>query len=311
VQVGVGYIRTMPSSNFRILTYGRLSAEFKYFVDHNYPELDCLRCDSRQELQQLVPTVDALAGFDFTRNLQLSHIRWFHSFAAGVDSLIGRRFSPECVITRTSGQLGPRIGEYCLAYILYDLKGVDRVLRQKKDLKWRQFDLSSIREQKVMVLGTGTIGAGIAKILKPLCKVLVGVSRSGSMVEPFDRVFQLETLGDSLDFDVVINALPLTEHTRERINVSFFRRFSRVHYINVGRGATNSEPDLINALNEGNVRRAVLDVFSTEPLPDSSMLWTHPDIIITPHHSGLTTIEDVKESFIEVYPLVGSGTKNV
>lgn len=300
----------MFKEKFKFLSYGRLSLEFKDYVDKFYSEVECKQCSSRDELENLLPEVNALAGFDFVRNLDLSHIKWYHSFAAGVDTLVGKNFNSECIITRTSGQLGPRIGEYCLAYILHDLKGLPRVKEQQVQHHWSQFDLPALKDQRILILGTGTIGEGVAKILKPLCAEVVGVNRIGSEKSNFSRVISFQRIGDIDRYDIVINALPLTHQTRGLVSASFFSKLQNVLFINVGRGATISESDLLEALSAGTVRAAVLDVFVEEPLPENSEFWKHKNIIVTPHHSGLTTIEDVIESFEIVYPLVRSGKKN-
>ncbi len=80
--------------------------------------------------------------------------------------------------------------------------------------------------------------------------------------------------------------------------------------MNVGRGKSLVEDDLLWALENGHVRKAVLDVYQTEPLPSDSPLWDHSGVIMTPHHSGLTTFEDIRKSFEESVKAIKSGTRN-
>jgi phosphoglycerate dehydrogenase-like enzyme len=81
-------------------------------------------------------------------------------------------------------------------------------------------------------------------------------------------------------------------------------------FINIGRGNSVNEEDLIKALDRKNLRQAILDVFKQEPLPENSPLWDHPKCIITPHISGITLLEDVKQSFKIAYEALKSGEES-
>jgi len=90
-------------------------------------------------------------------------------------------------------------------------------------------------------------------------------------------------------------------------NKDIFRKLHSVIFINIGRGLSVDVPDLLSAIAAGNIEYAVLDVFEEEPLPANSPLWLNPKVFVTPHHSGITDFEDIKDSFTEVYSALKEG----
>ena len=78
-------------------------------------------------------------------------------------------------------------------------------------------------------------------------------------------------------------------------------------FLNVGRGDVVKESTLLRALEKGHISAAILDVFETEPLPSDSPLWDHPDVVISPHVSGLTQASDVPKIFSSNYDLFVNG----
>ena len=75
----------------------------------------------------------------------------------------------------------------------------------------------------------------------------------------------------------------------------------------MGRGKTVKEPALIKALDDGRVRKAILDVFSSEPLSSDSLLWSKPNVVITPHISAITSVEEGIECFVKTLQQLESG----
>ncbi|MEN8248776.1 MAG: NAD(P)-dependent oxidoreductase, partial [Bacteroidota bacterium] len=233
----------------------------------------------------------------------ISSLSWIHTFGAGVDSFMKLdNLSNKTVISRTTGKLGHKIGEYCLTYILLDIKNVHSIYRNQAIGHWEQLYQQYLDNQKVLILGTGHVGKGIAGVLKGRCATISGLSRSLQSCHEFDRMYSWQDLEDlDKEYDIIINTLPNTQKTFNIIDNRFFSHFRNIHFINVGRGETVNEDDLLRALESGFVRRATLDVFKTEPLPESSALWDHDKIVITPHQSGITDVDDVISSFDQAY----------
>ncbi|WP_296621964.1 D-2-hydroxyacid dehydrogenase [Marivirga sp.] len=292
-----------------ILTYGHLAEGFQTFVAKEYPELNCLLAHDKQEAEQLLPKAQYVAGFNFLSKMDIGHLEWIHSFGAGVDSFMKLELPEDCLLTKTKGKMGQRMSEYCLTYILQDLNKTELYKINQASKTWNQVVPKSLSKQSVIFFGTGNISTDIAQVLQPMVKNIVGVNTSGKNKEFFDVCLSIENLDmGSLEANsIIINTLPSTKGTQNLFNKNFFSKLENVLFINIGRGNSVKEEDLIEALDQKYIRQAILDVFKEEPLPADSPLWEHPQCIVTPHISGITLLEDVKQSFKLAYEAVKSG----
>lgn len=224
----------------------------------------------------------------------LSNYTWVHSTGAGVDAICAALapLKTPPPVTRTTGRMGQQIGEYCLAYGLAHLQKMAERRARQAERVWDRDQLAPdyCFEADVAVLGTGSIGSGVAQAFAALGAAVTGYSRSGRAAEGFVSVRPLQDFAGG--HDIVVAALPLTAETRGLVGAPLLGRLQSALLINVGRGATVDEAALKAALEEGALAHAVLDVFAEEPLPEASWLWAHPQITVTPHVSGLTLPED-------------------
>lgn len=300
----------MPKTN--ILTYGHLAEGFQAFIAQEYPELNCLLATDKEEVEKLLPKVNYVAGFNFLSKMDISHLKWIHSFGAGVDSFMKLKLPEQCTLTKTKGKMGQRMSEYCLTYILQDLNKTELYKLNQASKTWDQVVPKSLSKQSVILFGTGNISTDIAQVLQPMVKNIVGVNTSGKNKEFFDVCLPIDKLdmGNLEANSIIINTLPATQNTLDLFNKDFFSQLENVLFINIGRGNSVNEEDLIEALDQKYLRQAVLDVFKEEPLPHDSPLWEHPKCIVTPHISGITLLEDVKQSFKLAYEAIKSGEDN-
>lgn len=262
--------------------------DFRFLPEENLTQAD-------------VSWADALVSFNITSNYDFSQLKWIHSLGAGVDRFVFKKDWHEGVLlTRTICSFGQRIGEYCLSYILKDLQFHDQFHEFKEQKKWQPMTPKLLTEQKVLIYGTGEIGQTIAKMFSGLGVEVCGVSLSGKEKEFFKEVWTTDAHVSRLpEFDYLINTMPLTERTARFFNGTIFSHLKDVGFINVGRGASLDEPALLVALENKQVRFAVLDVFNDEPLPTENPLWAHPKVQITPHISAVTTPQEGAECFLE------------
>lgn len=243
---------------------------------------------------------DTYVGFRPTPNFEFGNIKWVHSLAAGVDSFMDLEWKKDVLLTRTIDVFGPKMSQYCLSYILQDSQLHEEFANLQTKSQWKFQIPKSLENQKVVIIGTGEIGGYIGRTLSILGMNVYGVSTSGNHKPFFEKVVSFNEADSVLDnSDWVICVLPSTNETQGIIKENVFKNLNQAGFINVGRGVTVSEESLIQALNKGNVRKAILDVFSVEPLPEDSVLWQMSNVKITPHISAVTLPSDGVKCFIE------------
>lgn len=149
----------------------------------------------------------------------------------------------------------------------------------------------------VGVLGLGVLGARVARALASLGLPVRGYSRSPKTVEGIATFAGRDALPPFLDgLKLLVNLLPSTPETDGILNRETFSHLAPGAYlVNLARGAHLVEPDLIEALGNGRLAAATLDVFAQEPLPAEHPFWRMPRVTITPHISALTLPEPAAE----------------
>lgn len=244
---------------------------------------------------------DTLVSFNLKSDYDYRHINWVHSLGAGVDRFLYKNeWNEDVLLTRTICSFGQRIAEYCLSYILKDLQLHDTFQDLKRQKEWQPMTPKLLSEQKVMIYGTGEIGQQTAKILSGLGMEVYGVSMSGTEKEFFQEVLPVESHVSHLnEMNYIINTLPLTEQTAHLFNDHIFKHLSAAGFINVGRGLSVDDHALLHAIEHNQVRFAVLDVFSQEPLPKDHPFWNEPKVFLTPHISAVTTPDEGAACFLE------------
>ena len=254
--------------------------------------------------------IEILAGFLGPAQLGLlPGLRWIQVWSAGVNTL---RADPgvmaaKYAITTTSGSHAIPMGEQILGYMTAFARGLHRAIRLQSrgiwdDNPWKQ--LSELHGRTVLILGAGAIGSHTARLCLAFGMEVIGVRRHPQdSADPGYPVFPVSELDRLLPrADYLVNALPLTPQTRNLIDEAAIGRMKPgAVFINIGRGKTVDEPALIEALRNGHLGGAGLDVFAEEPLPGDSPFWTMENVIITRHYAGSTpNYEDrAMELFLE------------
>ncbi|CCW60586.1 unnamed protein product [Phytomonas sp. EM1] len=180
--------------------------------------------------------------------------------------------------------------EHVLFSVLYFNRQCWRMNQSKALKKWDRYNMILLGGQKLVIVGYGEIGQSCGKAAAALGMDVIGIRKTPPTRE-FDengvRLMPLSAVGEAIaDADVVLAVLPLTEESRGYFNQAFFRQMKpSAIFINIGRGSTHCEKDLVEALQQGVIRGAALDVFEVEPLPQTSPLWEMPDdkLLLTSH----------------------------
>ena len=160
----------------------------------------------------------------------------------------------------------------------------------RADAVWTRREERLSQDRTVTVLGAGVLGGRVAHLLAAVGFRTRVWSRSGTQVAGATAFSGAEGLVEATTgADVVVNLLPLTPSTRDILAAPLFARMAPGGLVvNAGRGAHVVDGDLIGALGSGQIGAAALDVFRTEPLPETDPLWRHPLILVTPHVAAPT-----------------------
>ena len=232
----------------------------------------------------------------------MPEVRWVQSSWAGVTPLIktGRR---DYLLTGVKDVFGHQMAEYVLGYLLArELKIFERLGRQASR-SWWSGPSGSLHGKTVGIMGTGSIGRRIARLLKPFGVAITGYSRSGAQVADFDRIFSGRQLTAFLaEPDYLVCVMPDTPGTKHLLDADAFRAMkNHCCLVNIGRGNAVDEQALAAALYAGELDGAVLDVFQQEPLPEDSPLWNAPGLIVTGHVAARSWPKDIAAVFSENY----------
>lgn len=232
---------------------------------------------------------------------ELPNLRWLQQWGAGADWLMEHPELAErdFVLTNVSGIHAVPISEHILAYLLAFARELPRFIRNqttrtwKRGAEWPETPAGPLElaGKTMLLLGVGAIGARTAKLAAALEMRVVGVRRNPDRAaDHVHNTVALEDLHSALpDADFVVLTLPLTRDTHHLIGEEEFRAMKDAAVlVNIGRGGLVDERALERALQEGWIAGAGLDVFETEPLPESSPLWKMENVIITPHTAGDT-----------------------
>ncbi|MDO3721547.1 glyoxylate/hydroxypyruvate reductase A [Marinobacter sp. chi1] len=236
----------------------------------------------------------------FEREPQLKAI---FSLGAGVDKLVSLPAVAGglTVVRVEDAGMSVQMAEYVLYHLLESSRQMDLYRAQQARGTWKIHRPIRRQDWPVGVMGLGQIGNRVASTLASLDYPVNGWARSPHQLADVNTYHGADGLADFLaNTRVLVNTLPLTEQTRDLIDHHLLSQLQPdALVINVGRGEQLVDEDLLNALDEGQVGRAVLDVFRREPLPSDHPFWTHPKVTITPHVSARTlreaTIEQIAD----------------
>jgi phosphoglycerate dehydrogenase-like enzyme len=211
--------------------------------------------------------------------------------AAGLtDEVVAR-----VAITRAGGVHAGPLAEFALFGLLAFTKGLPRLMGDKDARRWDHYPMGELAGATVLIVGLGSIGVEVARLAKAFGMRVIGVTRGGRTDSPYvDEVRTSRFLGDLLPVaHGVVLTLPLTEETEGMIDATAIARMrTDAIVVDIGRGGVIDEAALVQALEEGRLAGAVLDVFATEPLPSDSALWDLPNVIISPHTAALSVHEN-------------------
>lgn len=227
--------------------------------------------------------------------------QWLQSNWAGITPLLADGLRRDYRLTRAVGIFGQVMAEYVLTYILGHEREVLARLVSQVERKWDNRSGQSLVGRKVLIVGTGDIGQSVAQFLRPFGVELYGIASSAREQAPFVEVGALADLPRLVgEVDYVVNLLPNTEHTHDIYDGALFKQFKPTGlFINAGRGVAVVDADLVEALKEGHLAGAVIDVCRQEPLPQRHPFWTAWGLLLTGHSSAPTSPALMVDLFVQ------------
>jgi D-2-hydroxyacid dehydrogenase (NADP+) len=219
---------------------------------------------------------------------------WVHCIRAGYDEFDTAAYEAAGVpLTNSTGIHGATVSELAVGFMLSFARRLHVYRDHQRDREWYAPDYDrpfTVANERLCVVGLGTIGRGIAERGAALGMEVVGVRRSGEAVPGVDEVYSPDALATAVaDARFVALAVPHTPETEGLFDAAAFERMRDDAYlINVGRGPVVDEAALVSALEAGEIAGAGLDVFETEPLPSGSPLWDFEEVMVSPHKGSAT-----------------------
>ncbi|NQZ57939.1 MAG: hypothetical protein HRT88_10810 [Lentisphaeraceae bacterium] len=278
----------------------QISEVHKKRLCREFPQHTFEFADSYQHFKTRVNTAELALLWFFPEKLYKSakNLQAMYTPAAGMDWLAE---DPTGKITRHFSSFhGKLISESFISMLLYFNNQLAVAGELKNEQSWGRnaFQRLSLYQQKLLIVGCGNIGTYCGKAAQALGMQVCGVRRNPAKNNELAMI-ALEELHENIgEYDHVLNLLPGGEATDSFFNEALLGRIKKsACFYNFGRGTTVDEAALITKLQQGEIRAAGLDVTRVEPLPQDSLLWTLPNVLLTPHSS--CCYEDYLDFFID------------
>lgn len=249
---------------------------------------------------------------------QAPDLKWIQFYRAGNERFIEAPIlhKRDLVATSLSGASAPQVAEHVLEMFLALGHRLPEAMRLKQHGTWPDnrgelFSAQELNQSTIGIIGYGSIGREVARLVSAFGSVVLACKLD--VKQPVDqdyvlegtgdphgdyvrRLYPVEALGSMIkECDFVLVSVPLTKDTHNLITAKEFSAMKdNAYLIDVSRGGVVNHTDLINALQEGTIAGAALDVFPEEPLPADSPLWELPNVILTPHIAGMSRFYNLR-----------------
>ncbi|MCH8235033.1 MAG: D-2-hydroxyacid dehydrogenase [Chloroflexi bacterium] len=266
------------------------------------PDVTLIVAKDLEEALAEVHDADAVLGW-LTPEILMNgdRLRWVQLPAAGVERYLAilEIANRDIVLTNAQRIFAAGAAEHVLGMVLVLSRRLHTALQQQRERRWdvtpltgpnpysgQGSELLELRGRTMLVVGLGGIGTEVARIAHGIGMRVVATRNSRREGPEFVDYVGLASELDSLvsEADVIVNSVPLPAATEWMFDAAFFSRVkSTAFFINIGRGPTTKLDDLADAIENGVISGAGLDVYETEPLRAGHKLWDLPNVILTPH----------------------------
>lgn len=250
---------------------------------------------------------------------RLTNLRWVHASSAGVDRLLfPELMNSDVVLTNSRYVFDQALAEYVIGLMLVMSKDLGATLAFQREHRWVQRESDTLHGKVAVLVGVGPIARQIARFASAFGMVVHGIGRTARGRDPdFGDITTPETMQTLFAIaDYVVMVLPKTPATEKLVDAPALAALKpSARLINVGRAWSLDQDALVQALRDGRLAAAALDVVTPEPLPADDPLWDTPNLLISPHMSGdhrgwRTDIANCFETNLELW-LRGESLRNV
>jgi phosphoglycerate dehydrogenase-like enzyme len=255
---------------------------------------------------ELLERVDGMLAWRVGPGLlpRMPRLRWVQGLTAGMEGWLALPDLPAgLALTCARGTHRIQMPENILAALFHLTKPYTAAAFDQRERRWTRRVSEPLAGKTLGILGLGAIGREVARKAAALELSVIGVRRSPAPVPHVERVHGPEDAGLVLSrSDFVLLLLPVTAETRGFMNAARLAAMKPTAYLlNFGRGELVVDADLVDAVKRRVIAGAVLDVFTTEPLPAEHPFWVTEGITVLPHIGGLHPERDrvVAELFVE------------
>lgn len=278
----------------------------KILAQQALPEAEIISAQSPEQARAALPRCNIILGAPplVAQVLdQAPRLQWVQSTFAGVDRLCQRGLRRDYRLTGVKGVFGPLMSEYVLGHILARERQLQQTWHNQRQKYWNPLTYRRLQDLTLGLCGLGSIGRHIAQTARHFGMRVLAYRRTETPEPLVDQLFRGAQLASFLaQPDYLVLALPSTGDTRHLINATTLAAMKPdAILINVGRGDSVDEPALIQALRQGTIGGAILDVFEQEPLPPQSPLWSLPNTTLTPHSAARSFPDDIVGIFRRNY----------
>lgn len=215
-------------------------------------------------------------------------VKWISNAGSGCNHLLP--WDPQqLTVTNSAGVAAEAMAQFALGAMLRFSMDVPGLMSDQRDRIWRARAVAPLTGKTLLLVGVGKTGQEAARLGAALGMRVTGVRRSAAPTQHLQHVYPPADISTVMaDADFVLVCLPLTDQSRGLIGANALAAVKRgAVLIDLSRGGIVDMDALIDALDDGRLKGAALDVFPTEPLPADDPLWARKDILISPHCSGV------------------------
>jgi glyoxylate/hydroxypyruvate reductase A len=294
----------------------------RYPCDHGGQQRD-LSPGDLDRWRALAAEADAYFDFDWLDPAGLPArspgLRWIQATSAGIGAFMQRTGLDASVqragltVTTAGGIHAIPLAEFAVMGALHFVKGVPHLQEQQRTRHWERYTTRQLAGQRALVVGLGGMGRQVAASFAALGVEVWGLGRSGAAydVPALSRVITRDGLDAALPgIGIVVLCCPLTDETAGLIGARQLRLLPRgAILVNIARGPVVDQAAMTDALRDGHLAGACLDVFATEPLPPDDPLWGLDNVIVSPHSASTVATENdaLTDLFLDNFARLAAG----